>query len=233
MVAISGPWMIPDDWITGCGTEEEMSPTTLARRSTWIACLSALVLDVSVPHATTVERMTFSEVVRGAAVIAAGTVSTVDTVWDPDQERPFTEVTFEDEDLEVLKGEVGQRPLTLRFLGGKTPGGLVLRVSGMPRFEVGQKAVVFSSSPDGAAICPLVGWWQGLYRIVHDAKRDVLTVADHAGRPVAGFDGVVGERVVRLSARAGAAKAPKADTASPADDALTLAAFRDLIGDEL
>ena len=56
-----------------------MSPTTLARRSTWIACLSALVLDVSVPHATTVERMTFSEVVRGAAVIAVGTVSTPST----------------------------------------------------------------------------------------------------------------------------------------------------------
>ena len=53
MVTI-GPWTILDDWIAECGTEEEMSPATLARRSTWIACLSALVLDVSVPRATTV-----------------------------------------------------------------------------------------------------------------------------------------------------------------------------------
>ena len=65
------------------------------------------------------------------------------------------------------------------------------------------------------------------------ARRDVLTVAGHAGRPVAGFDGSVGERVVRLSARAGAAKAPKVDAAAPADGALTLAAFRELIGSEL
>ena len=56
--------------------------------------------------------MTFSEVVRGAAVIAAGTVSTIDAVRDPDQERPFTEVTFEGEDLEMLKRGAGQRPLT-------------------------------------------------------------------------------------------------------------------------
>ena len=111
MVTI-GPRTILDDRIAECGTEEEMSPTTLARRSTWIVCLSALVLDVSVLHATTVQRMTFSEVVRGAAVIAAGTVSTIDAMRDPDQERPFTEVTFEGEDLEMLKRDAGQRPLT-------------------------------------------------------------------------------------------------------------------------
>ena len=57
-------------------------------------------------------KKTFSEVVRGAAVIAAGTVSTIDAMRDPDQERPFTEVTFEGEDLEMLKRDAGQRPLT-------------------------------------------------------------------------------------------------------------------------
>lgn len=93
----------------------------------------------------------------------------------------------------------------------------------MPQFAVKQQAVVFSSG-NGTQICPLVGWWQGLYRIVYDFDRNVRAVADHAGRPVAAFDGGVGERVVRLSSTSGAA---------PAANALTLDAFRTLIRDEL
>ena len=126
-------------------------------------------------------------------------------------------------DLEVLKGRVDGGELTLRFLGGPAPNGLTLTVSGMPQFAVKQQAVVFSSG-NGTQICPLVGWWQGLYRIVYDFDRNVRAVTDHAGRPVAAFDGGVGERVVRLSSTSSAASAA---------NALTLDAFRTLIRDEL
>ena len=185
-----------------------------------VAAGSILVAGASPAQATTVLRMTFSEVVDGAEVIAVGTVSAIEETWDAEREMPFTYVTFSD--VEVLKGEAGGRELTLRFLGGPAPNGLTLAVAGMPRFAVGQQAVVFSIG-NGVQACPLVGWWQGLYRVVRDAGRNVLTIADHAGRPVAGFDGVAGQRVTRLS------------PASPATaaDAVTLDAFRAMVESEL
>ena len=185
-----------------------------------MALLSVLVLGSSATQATTVLPMTFSQVVAGAEVIAIGVVSGVEAMWDAEREMPFTEVTVSD--IDVVKGQVGNQELTLRFLGGPAPNGLTLRVSGMPQFALTQQVVVFSTRDDGRP-CPLVGWWQGLYRIVYDAERDARTVVNHAGRPVAAIEGDVGQRVVRLSTASGA----------PAADALTLDEFRSLIVSEL
>ena len=182
--------------------------------------LSVLVLGSSAARATTVLPMTFSEVVDDAEVIAIATVSALEATWHPERQMPFTEVTFSD--VEVLKGRIAGDELTLRFLGGPAPDGLTLRVSGMPQFAPEQQVVLFSAG-NGLRACPLVGWWQGLYRVVYDAERDVRTVADHAGRPVAAVEGAVGGRAVRLSAAP-----PRA-----AADALTVDEFRALIAGEL
>ncbi len=189
-------------------------------RAVRTALLSVLVLGSSAMQATTVVPMTFSQVVAGGEVIAIGVVSAVEATWDAEREMPFTEVTVSD--VDVVKGEAGNGQLTLRFLGGPAPNGLTLEVSGMPQFAVAQEVVVFSTRDDGRP-CPLVGWWQGLYRIVYDAERDARTVVDHAGRAVAAIEGEVGQRVVRLSGASGA----------PAEDALTLEEFRSLIVREL
>jgi len=185
-----------------------------------MALLSVLILGSSAAQATTVLPMTFSQVVAGAEVVAIGVVSAVEATWDEEREMPFMEVTVSD--IDAVKGQVGNGQLTLRLLGGPAPNGLTLRVSGMPQFAVTQQVVVFSTRDDGRP-CPLVGWWQGLYRIVYDAERDARTVLDHAGRPVAAIEGDVGQRVVRLSTASGV----------PAEDALTLEEFRSLIVSEL
>ena len=117
--------------------------------------------------------------------------------WDAERGTPFTVVTFAD--LDVLHGSVPGPELRLRFAGGPTPDGLVLAISGMPRFAEAQRVVIFSD-PAGGGICPLVGWWQGLYRVARDAQRGVDVVFDHAGFPVVGFDGPAGELVARVSA---------------------------------
>ncbi len=185
-----------------------------------MALLSVVVLGSTATQATTVLPMTFSQVVAGAEVIAIGVVSAVEATWDAEREMPFTEVTVSD--IDVVKGQVVNRALTLRFLGGPAPNGLTLEVSGMPQFAPAQQVVVFSTRDDGRP-CPLVGWWQGLYRIVYDAERDARTVVNHAGRPVTAIEGDVGQRVVRLSAASGA----------PAEDALTIEEFRSVIASEL
>ena len=186
-------------------------------RTMFLSILLALVLGASGGRATTVVEMTFSEVVDGAELIAVGTVSAVEQIWDAERGMPFTDVTFSD--VEVLQGTAGEGELTLRFLGGPAPNGLTLAVSGMPRFAMNEQAVVFSAG-NGVYACPLVGWWQGLYRVVLDDERNVLVVEDHAWRSVVALDGVVGGRDARVSS-------------SPAAVPLTLDEFKGLIAEEL
>ena len=188
------------------------------RRCVVLVLLALLVVGASVAQATTVKKMTFSEVVNAAELIAVGVVTVVQDTWDAEREMPFTEVTFSE--LEVFKGEVAAAELTLRFLGGPAPDGLTLDVGGMPKFAVGDRVVVFSSG-NGVRACPLVGWWQGVYRLLFDAARDVFTVADHAGRPVVAIEGGLGRMTTRLSARPNDEIVPQV---------LTLAEFRTVVG---
>ena len=136
----------------------------------------ALLLFTGSVNSTTVTRMSFSAVIDAAKTIAVGTVSAVEPVWDDDRQVPFTEVSFEIE--ETVKGEVGA-VLVLRFLGGPAPNGLTLEVSDMPTFAVAQRVVLFADEGTGRA-CPLIGWWQGLYRVNRNG-RGVDTVTSHAG----------------------------------------------------
>ena len=189
----------------------------------FLLVLALLVLGASSGRATTVLKMTFSEVVDAAELIAVGTVSAIEETWDAEREIPFTLVTFAD--IEVLKGTARGGELTLRFLGGPAPNGLTLAISGMPRFSVKQQAVVFSNG-NGVYACPLVGWWQGLYRVLFDDERNVLVVADHARRGVVALDGVVGSRDARVSF---ALQTPGMSAAG----ALTLDEFKGLITEEL
>lgn len=171
-------------------------------RSLWQPMLPAflllLVSGVYVAQATTVEKMSFSAVVDGAQIIVVGAVTDIEYTWDADQQLPFTEVTFSVRD--VLKGDVRGAELTLQFLGGPQPDGLTLEVAGMPHFEIGDRTVVFAAD-NGVYSCPLVGWWQGLYRLLFDLQAMDWVVADHEERPVAAIDRVAGRLEVRLWAQ--------------------------------
>ena len=193
----------------------------------FLLVLSLLVLGISGGRASTVLKVTFSQAVDRAELIAVGTVSAIEEIWDAERGLPFTDVTFSD--VEILKGTAPSGELTLRFLGGRLPNGLTLTISGMPRFAVKEQAVVFSSG-NGVYACPLVGWWQGLYRVVFDFERNDRIVADHGGRRVVAFDGVVGRRDARVSS---AVEKPAAGALTLAADALTLAEFKGLIAEEL
>ena len=156
----------------------------------WTALLVAVVC-ASATQATTVRQMSLSEVIGEAEVIAAARVVGVEPIWDADRGMPFTEVVYIVAD--VLKGQAGtDQELSLRFLGGPAPNGLMLSVSGMPSFAVGDLVVLFSARNGNEMICPLVGWWQGVYRL-----RDDGTVMDYAGRGVVAVDGEAGARVAR------------------------------------
>ena len=161
------------------------------------AAAAFCIAAAAAPSATTVIRMTFSEVIRESTVIAVGRVETVESVWDRTADIPFTAVVLSD--LELIAGEARDGRLALLFAGGTAPDGLTLEIAGMPRFSTGQRVVVFADPEDGVW-CPLVGWWQGLYRVVYDRDRRADVVYNHAGTPVTGITRGAGGLITQFAA---------------------------------
>ena len=113
---------------------------TLRYHWKWAGLLVVLVVGgvlllARLAWATTVIEKPFSALVQDAEVIAIGTVTAIEAEWAAQKKAPFTLATFSD--LEVLKGEAGQTELTLHFLGGPTPDGLIMQIAGVPQFRLG------------------------------------------------------------------------------------------------
>ena len=188
------------------------------------SCLSGGGLLVArLAGATTVIAHSFSTLVQEVEVIAVGTVTAIETEWDAQQGAPFTLVTFSE--LTVLKGEGGQAALTLHFLGGPTPDGHILQIAGAPQFHLGDRRVIFCVGNQQNAV-PLVGMWQGVYRVVFDAARGIEVVHNHAGQPVTtlptGGGGLLHDGTTPLQ-----------DQPAPPSAAMSLATFTQRIAQEL
>ena len=152
----------------------------MTKTSLLIGFVCLALLAGAPARATTVLEKSFAALVQEAEIIAIGSVTAIAAEWDADREAPFTLVTFSN--LDILKGAAAT-PLTLRFLGGPTPGGTVLQIAGVPQFTIGERNVLFVAGNDHYAV-PLVGIWQGVYRVVFDSTRGVDTIQTHAGQPL-------------------------------------------------
>jgi hypothetical protein len=148
-----------------------------------LAALAAalLLLSATAPlRATTVIAPTFNELVAESELIARVEVTAVRPAWveSPQGRVIKTFVTFRV--LRALKG-TPVAELTLPFLGGELDGE-TMRVSGMPRFTVGQTDIVFISDTRGVRFSPLVGLMHGRYRVRTDpaTARDYMTRDDGA-----------------------------------------------------
>jgi hypothetical protein len=174
-----------------------------------------VVWAATVPaQAMTVVQRDFPELVARAEQIVVGTVTGIRETEEAPGE-PVTLVTFSD--LTVLKGDVGPE-LTLRLAGGRT-GAYAVQVSDMPRFTLGERAVLFVAG-NGRDICPLVGAWQGRFRVRFDAALGTEIVENNGGAPVVGLV----RRNLQFSS-----PAATGGGASP----MTLDAFRQLVADEM
>jgi hypothetical protein len=152
----------------------------------WFFSLLGSCLFSTAAVATTVLEQTFPDLVHQAEVVAVGTVTGIQEQWDATRQAPITKVTFTN--LTVLKGEPGTESLTLEFLGGHFPDGRAFVVSGVPRFAIGEKTVVFSAG-NQRDFCPLVGIWQGLLRVTFDPHRGEEVVKDNFQVPILGLQG--------------------------------------------
>jgi hypothetical protein len=136
-----------------------------------------LLALVPAGHATSVIPPSFAELVGEADAIYRGRVTAVQArrVEAPDVEGGVikTFVTFAVE--RVLKGP-DQTEVTLEFLGG-TVGEETMTVSGMPKFNLGAREIVFVQK-NGVQFCPLVALMHGRYRVL----RDEATAREHIAR---------------------------------------------------
>src|SRR5579862_963016 len=143
-----------------------MVPSRLcaARLTLGIASL-LLVLTLLAPSAPAmvVVSRDFPELVSRADQIVAGIVTAVTEEQDASG-NPWTLVTLSD--LTVLKGDVAST-LTLRFYGGSR-GDQVVHIPDMPAFTTGERALLFVAG-NGRDVCPLVGVWQGRFRLRVDS----------------------------------------------------------------
>jgi hypothetical protein len=150
-------------------------------KSTLLSLVVALVSVPLVAGATSVESVTFEELVRSAQQIFVGQVVAVESFRADIGRGPRirTRVTFSIDDAIRGKRVVS----VLEFLGG-TVGELTQEVAGMPHFVVGEQYVVFAREGD-RWVNPVVGFTQGLLRVSRGARDGMARVLTADGAPLA------------------------------------------------
>jgi hypothetical protein len=153
-------------------------PERRVSRATLI--LAALAVPGAVA-ATTIVAKSFAEICREADRIFVGTVADVGSQWkDRAQMQIETAVRFTS--VQAVHG-TGGGDVTLHFGGGEVDG-IREEIAGMPKFETGERLVIFAR--DGKSISPIVGFRQGYFRVAEGPSGPV--VADADGRPVIGVE---------------------------------------------
>jgi hypothetical protein len=122
--------------------------------------LSTAVFALLTPlYATSVQRLSFEELVAKAHTIVQGSVVSALTYRSADGKLILTNYTISVE--ESLKGASG-RTVILTTIGGRI-GNTVLHVSGMPVLQPGEKAVLFLEQ--AGAYTTVVGLNQGKFTV--------------------------------------------------------------------
>ena len=148
------------------------------RTTTLLLCVLAMT---SSARATVIIPADLGELSRDALAIVRGRVAAIDARWTEDRGTIETIVTLEVESY--LKGALGQ---VVRF---RVPGGELGRfrsiVVGAPEFAVDQHVVVFLGA-HGPTVPHVVGFNQGVYRLVRAADDSSWLVTPPANLPAAG-----------------------------------------------
>ena len=126
----------------------------------WVLCL----LMSGSAYALTVVPRDFPELVRQAELIIIGTVTGAHSAWSADRGTISTTVSLDE--LEVIKGEVPSVPYELNLPGGVV-GDTAQTYPGMPTLTPGGRYVLFVRG-NRRELIPLVGAYQGLYRVLTD-----------------------------------------------------------------
>ncbi len=136
--------------------------------------LGVLVLLVaSAASATVLLALEVEDLAIMSPVVLIGEVNTVESGWNPQKTRIHTRVLVTP--IEVLKGPADLGTIKVKFLGGKA-GDTVANLPGAPRFEAGEKVLLFlEPRKDRDGYLP-VGFYQGKFKVYTDpgTKKEML-----------------------------------------------------------
>jgi hypothetical protein len=120
--------------------------------------------------ATTLKRMSLSDLTHAAHAIVRARCVANSARWDAGEIWTFTSFDVE----ETWKGSLPSG-ITVRLLGGSS-GNLTSRVSGIPRFAKNEEAVLFLERTS-AGDYSVVSWAQGAFRIGRDRtwQQEIVT----------------------------------------------------------
>jgi len=130
--------------------------------------------------ATDVLPLSFDDIAARATAIALVETVNVRSDWRTSSQGKHivTVVTFRVE--RGLKGQLGHE-LQLELLGGVV-GSIGMEVDGMPQFRAGDRDVLFLS-PNRRSVAPIVGLYQGRFRVVGDRAAGTDRILTHDGKP--------------------------------------------------
>ncbi len=155
-------------------------------RATFVGVLLGFVVGCSLTtrlaDATTVTSMTTAAQATAADRIFVGTVAAVTA--RPNAKRPqYFETVVQFSVDETVAGRVSKVGSVVEVvLSGGEIGGIRQRVEEMPELVVGERYVVLLEADQSPRLTsPFVGFNQGLYRVVGDARASAV-VRDHRGR---------------------------------------------------
>jgi len=139
----------------------------------------------------------FNDLVHEADGVVEGTVEDV-VSRRIGQSEIQTYVTLRD--LSVYKGQYTGNRFTLMFEGGSVDG-QVVHVHGSPTLRQGERVIAFVEG-NGQQIVPLVGWEQGLFRVITPPGGGQRAISDSVGNRVFGIEGGQILKESRVSAEA-------------------------------
>ena len=150
------------------------------KKINYLLVLAALFVAAPITRATTVFPPTLDQLVGQAEVIFQGEVTNVKSEWvgEGAQRHIMSYVSFKVED--ALKGSPGDS-YTIRMLGG-TVDGETMGVSDAPKFQVGDREILFVEH-NGSQFIPLVGIMHGRFHLqTNQAGQEMVT--NNEGEPV-------------------------------------------------
>lgn len=151
-------------------------------RAAALAAVSVCISSGVFAHSPVDAPGDLTRLITNANLIFVGEVAKIEyknlQVGEGEPALPHTIVTYRIR--ETVRGKAPGESFTMRFVGGPDGMGRFLTVSGVPRFQEGDRDVLFVDN-NGAETCPLVLCEWGRFRILDNAMYDT------EGAPVRGL----------------------------------------------
>lgn len=120
-------------------------------------------------RASVIIKLDLPQLVGRADVIFVGKAIRAQSHWSEDRRHIVTDVTFQVD--RAVRGTRARDTVVVRSLGGAV-GGLGMRISGSPTFNVGDQALLFTDVQAGHR--RVVGMEQGVFRLSRDPSGQIL-----------------------------------------------------------